>query len=269
MLVDRAAELLWFRALGYADVFWRLLFAEVAMFATAFIPVFVYVLPNLLVLARLADLESLLPGQSPGGVSPSGVNPSKSGAAQPNPRRLTPLFILGSAATAAIFGFMFSGDWDRFLRLVWSQNFGTSDPIYSRDIGFYLFVLPFLNLVQSSLVVLTLGGTLMLGLAYLRAGGLRFSAKNYVEADPKILRHITANSILLLTTWAWGFYLDRFGLLTRSTGAVFGAGYTDVHVTLVGLWVALGATLGLIGVLHWPLQQTHGVSPCSELAATS
>lgn len=65
------------------------------------------------------------------------------------------------------------------------------------------------------------------------------------------MRHLTANSILLLTAWAWGYYLDRFGLLTRSTGAVFGAGYTDVHVTLVGLWVALGATLGLIGVLAW------------------
>jgi hypothetical protein len=75
MLVDWTAELLWFRALGYADVFWRLLFAEIAMFAIAFIPVFVYVLLNLLVLARLADLESLLRGQSPGGVSPSGVNP--------------------------------------------------------------------------------------------------------------------------------------------------------------------------------------------------
>ena len=33
ILVDWTAELLWFRALGYADVFWRLLFAEVAMFA--------------------------------------------------------------------------------------------------------------------------------------------------------------------------------------------------------------------------------------------
>ena len=238
--LDWTAELLWFRALGYEDVFWRLLFAEVAMFATAFIPVFVYVLLNLLVPARLADLQSLLRGRGPAGIPQ-----------RPNAHRLTPLFILGSAATAAIFGFMFSGEWDRFLRLVWSQNLGTSDPIYFRDIGFYLFVLPFLNLVQSSLVVLTLGGTLMLGLAYLRAGGLQFSAKNYVEADPKILRHITANSILLLTAWAWGYYLDRFGLLTRSAGAVFGAGYTDVHVVLVGLWVALVATLALICLLVW------------------
>ena len=251
ILVDWTAELLWFRALGYGDVFWRLLFAEIAMFAIAFIPVFVYVLLNLLVLARLADLESLLRGQSPGGISHSGVNPSKSGAAQPNARQLTPILILGSAATATIFGFMFSAEWDRFLRLVWSQNFGTSDPIYSRDIGFYLFVLPFLNLVQSSLVLLNLGGTLMLGLAYYRMGSLRFGGNRYVVADPNVLRHLIANAVLLLTAWAWGYYLDRFGLLTRSAGTVFGAGCTDVHVVVVGLWVALSATLGLICLLVW------------------
>src|SRR6476659_1589070 len=93
MLVDWTAELLWFRALGYADVFWRLLFAEIAMFPIAFIPVFVYVLLNLLVLARLADLVSLLRGPSPGGVSRAGSTPSRSGAAQPNARRLTPLLM--------------------------------------------------------------------------------------------------------------------------------------------------------------------------------
>ena len=47
------------------------------------------------------------------------------------------------------------------------------DPIYSRDIGFYLFVLPFLNLVQISLVLLTLSGTLMLVFAYFRLGSLQ------------------------------------------------------------------------------------------------
>jgi uncharacterized membrane protein (UPF0182 family) len=250
-LVDWTAELLWFRTFGYESVFWRLRLAEVAMFAAAFVPVFVYVLLNLLVLARLADLESLLRGGSPAGMSQSWPNHSRPGVAQSNPQRLTPLLILGSAATAAIFGFAFYGEWDRFLRLVWAQDFGTSDPIYLRDIGFYLFVLPFLNLVQISLVLLTLGGTLMLGLAYLWTGDLRFGAKGYVAADPRVLRHLIANAVLLLTAWAWGYYLDRFGLLTRSAGAVFGAGYTDIHVLLAGLWVALGATLALICVLVW------------------
>ena len=90
-----------------------------------------------------------------------------------------------------------------------------SDPVYLRDIGFYLFVLPFLELVQNSLVLLTLGGTLLVGLAYFRMGGLRFGGRGYVATDPRALRHVIANTILLLTAWTWGIYLDRFGLLTR------------------------------------------------------
>jgi hypothetical protein len=84
ILVDWTAELLWFRALGYGDVFWRLLFADVAMFAIAFIPVFVYMLLNLLVLARLADLQSLLRGRGPAGIPQSWQNHSRTGVAQPN-----------------------------------------------------------------------------------------------------------------------------------------------------------------------------------------
>ncbi len=248
-LIDWTAELLWFRALDYADVFWRLLFAEVMMFVVAFIPVFVYVLLNLLALTRLTDLRRLPSGLNPAGQSWTHL--SRTGTVQFNTRRLTPLLILGSAATAAAFGFLFFGEWDRFLRLVWAQDFGTPDPIYGQDIGFYLFILPFLNLVQVSLVVLTLGGTFLLGLAYFGTGALRFDAKRYVVADPKVLRHLIANIILLLAALAWGYYLDRFGLLTRSAGAVFGAGYTDVHVVRLDLWVTLGATLALICFLIW------------------
>src|SRR5262249_59940041 len=171
------------------------------------------------------------------------------GVAQPNAHRLTPLLIFGSAATAAIFGFVFSGEWDRFLRLVWAQDFGRSDPIYFRDIGFYLFVLPFLNLVQISLVLLTLSGTLLLGVFYFQIGLLRFDAKKIVAADPSVLRHLIANTVLLLTACTWGFYLDRFGLLTRSAGAVFGAGYTDVHVLLPGLCFSLSSPFVLLFVL--------------------
>ena len=178
-------------------------------------------------------------------MSQSWPSHSGTGIAQSNTRQLTPLFILASATTAAIFAFVFYGEWDRSLRLVWAQDFGMSDPVYLRDIGFYLFVLPFLQLVQNSLVLLTLGARCWLG-SHTSGWAVSHSvASGYVATDPRALRHVIANTILLLTAWTWGIYLDRFGLLTRSAGAVFGAGYTDVHVVLPGLWFALGATLAL------------------------
>jgi uncharacterized protein len=242
-LVDWTVELLWFRSLGYENVFWRLRSAKLAMFAIAFVPVFAYVLLNLRVLARHANFRSLILTGSPAGSQGWAT-------AQSQPHRLDGLLVLASAATALFFGFVFHGHWDRLLRLIWQQNFTLSDPLYSRDIGFYVFVLPFLELVQSSIALLALGGTSILGFAYLRMGAFSF-APGGAAIDPKVLRHLTANAVLLLVAWAWGFYLDRFALLTRAAGVVFGAGYADVHVVLVGLWVALGATLGLICVLVW------------------
>jgi len=242
-LVDWTVELLWFRSLGYENVFWRLRSAKLAMFAIDFVPVFAYVLLNLRVLARHANFRSLILTGGPAGSQGWAT-------AQSQPHRLDGLLVLASAATALFFGFVFHGHWDRLLRLIWQQNFTLSDPLYSRDIGFYVFILPFLQLVQSSIALLALGGISILGFAYLRMGAFSF-VPGGAAIDPKVLRHLTANAVLLLAAWAWGFYLDRFALLTRAAGVVFGAGYADVHVVLVGLWVALGATLALICVLVW------------------
>jgi uncharacterized membrane protein (UPF0182 family) len=122
-LADWTAELLWFRALGYEEAFWRLRIARIAMFAIAFIPVFAYVRLNLLVLARFADVRSLLGGGSPAGMSQSWPDHSGTGGAPPKTRQLTALQIFASATVATIFGFAFYGEWDRFLRWVWGPGF--------------------------------------------------------------------------------------------------------------------------------------------------
>ena len=250
-LVGWAVELLWFRSLGYEIVFWRLRLAKLAMFAAAFIPVFTYVLINLQVLGRIADLSAHLGRHGWGGTRQGWPNKLGIAGAQLRAHQPARLFLFMSTASAAIFGFAYYSQWDRLLRLVWSQDFGVSDPIYHRDIGFYVFVLPFLNYVQGSLALLTLAGLLLVGLAYHATGAMQVSARGLVSADHKVLTHLISNAVLLLAACVWGFYLDRFDLLTRSSGAVFGAAYTDIHAVLPGLWVSLGATLALIIALLW------------------
>src|SRR5258705_6716018 len=128
-LVNWTAELLWFRSLGYEDIFWRLRLAKLTMFAAAFGLVFTYVLCNLHILGRLADLSSVL------GSSAQGVNlrtwPTQPGAKAAHPQRhqLTRPFILASVMAAAIFGLIYYSDWDRLVRFGWAQQFCTSDPL--------------------------------------------------------------------------------------------------------------------------------------------
>src|SRR4029453_18955438 len=70
------------------------------------------------------------------------------------------LLILAAVAIALIFAAVFYSQWDTLLRFHWSLAYGKADPIYNREIGFYLFELPFLELLQNG----------MLGATFLASG---------------------------------------------------------------------------------------------------
>jgi uncharacterized membrane protein (UPF0182 family) len=239
-LVGWTAELLWFRSLGFEAVFWRLRLLKVAMLAGAFIAVFAWLLLNLRALDSRTDLTGLIAGGH-----------SRAGAAASRAQRLRSVFMPLCAVAAAVFGLGYQSQWDRLLRLLWAQEVGNVDPLFHRDIGFYLFVLPFLNAVQGGVFLVALGSFALVTAGYVSTGALQVSSKGRIVANDKVLGHLVASGVALLATWGWGFYLDRYDLLTRSSGAVFGAGYADVHAMLPGLWVALGATVALIVALVW------------------
>src|SRR5690606_13699146 len=74
-------------------------------------------------------------------------------------------WLMSGAALLLAFGFASSiaVRWDEFLLFLNRVPFGTADPIFGRDISFYLFELPVYEALQqwaSSLLLLTLLGVL-------------------------------------------------------------------------------------------------------------
>jgi uncharacterized membrane protein (UPF0182 family) len=61
-----------------------------------------------------------------------------------------------AAVAALIFALIFYAQWDTYLRFRYGGSFGLSDPLFGVDAGFYLFRLPFYELLQSSLTALAL-----------------------------------------------------------------------------------------------------------------
>ncbi len=61
------------------------------------------------------------------------------------PRMILPASLV-IGAFAGVFGW---GAWDTFLRFRHQQPFGEADPIFGRDIGFYFFTLPVLDLARA------------------------------------------------------------------------------------------------------------------------
>ena len=235
------ADLFWFQALGYMQVFWRLLLCQLGLFAAATCLVFVYAWGNLRVLARHVDLVGTARTLTP---SATALLPG------PASRVRLPLIqiveVLAPLMAAIIVGFGFAEGWDSLIRFLWAQPFGETEPLYGHDIAFYLFDLPFLDRIQDTVTSLAFAATAALSVVYAWAGRVGYRPGLGIVASRSVLHHLLANAALFLFAWAAGYVLDRYELLTESTGAVFGAGYTAVHATRWALWAAALLTVAVV-----------------------
>ena len=258
IFVDWLAEYLWFEALGLVSVFWTLRLLKTGLFLAAFVPVLAFFWINLRLLALRLDIavvaNTLVNRLAGRGLPANAYRPPDAGGG-PAPAERTPdLFILAAIAGALLFALALADQWDSLLRYAWALPVGQTDPIFGNDIGFYLFELPFLEASQNFVIATTfVGSALVLGL-YAYAGALKISVGAGIDAPPEVLKHIVVNVILFVLALAWGFYLDRYGLLQSDRGAVYGAGYTDFHVMRPTLVVVIAVTLALAVALMFPRQ---------------
>jgi len=134
--------------------------------------------------------------------------------------------------------------WMTWLRF-WNRVPGdVTEPILGHSVGFYLFTLPFLDVLYQLglwvvvVALLTSGIALFLGLN--DDGKVRLQSPG--EDASKRLRSLFLNASLLLLLLAFGRYLSRFHLLYSDWGVVNGPGWTDVHVRLPAYLAVAGIT---------------------------
>ncbi|MBE0522195.1 MAG: UPF0182 family protein [Candidatus Methanoperedenaceae archaeon] len=119
-------------------------------------------------------------------------------------------------------GLSLSVNWNTILLYFNSTPFGSVDPVFGRDIGFYIFSLPFFHTVLNYFIGLFILVVLLLSIAY-----LVFNWRLIFEKLPFNLRGVIA---ILFFFFAVKMYLLHFDILYSTTGVVYGAGYTDVYI---------------------------------------
>ena len=221
----------WMGEVGYTPLFLRLLSIKLLLFASATLLSFLTLWVNLriatlqrpdtVVLLRMPRMPDMYEFRA-------------------SPRLINVLIFLVSLVPALIFGLAFSSAWDTFIRYFWGGSFGQSDPLFGKDIGFYLFHLPFYQVLQGALSVLGFLTLPLTFLGYLLSRQVRLTPVFFMSRRMGI--HLSILFILFLAAWGSGYYLNIFSLLYEKRGAVYGAGYTEYHVVRVGLWIMLGAT---------------------------
>ncbi len=232
---------LWMGQLGYAGVFWTLLSVRWGLFCVAFVVVFLYLWINLRLVAKNGTFRAGNSASEPTLAATLGV--------QISPMAVKLATGMVAAVPALIFALVFYAQWDTFLRFRYGGSFAFSDPLFGANIGFYLFHLPFYELLQASLAAVTL--ITILGVSVLYASfalpRTRGSRAAYWGADA--VAHLASLLFLLVASLAWGFYLDHYELLYSTQGVVYGAGYTADHVTRIAFWIMAGAALALCALL--------------------
>ncbi len=223
-------EWLWLRELGYSEIFRVLKGTQVMLFFGAFLLSGAYLLINLRYLASLlkhSKLVTLVTGSLNIAIP-----------AERQYKWMRTAFTLFALFIAFIFALAIMLRWDDALRFVYMQPFGAVDPIFGRDISFYMFQLPLLGLLQGSLTALFFFITFLLAVIYFVTDMISARPGQGFQANPSALMHLKINAALWLLMLAAGFFLSRYELLFRTDGVVFGAGYTHVAIELPALWIA-------------------------------
>ena len=123
------------------------------------------------------------------------------------------------------------GQWNNWILFRHGGNFGVTDPQFHKDIGFYVFKLPFLTfIVDWTLAILIV--TLAVSLVFHYFNGGIQPQRGLPRVRPPVKAHISVLLALIALDKAAGYVLQRWSLVNSQDGYVNGAGYTDVHARL-------------------------------------
>jgi uncharacterized membrane protein (UPF0182 family) len=136
--------------------------------------------------------------------------------------------------------------WEQALLFLNSMPANLADPLFGKDISFYLFTYPFVNEVNTVVRSLIVVAALLTVPVYFVRGGIVLMG-NVFTVEPGVKRHLAVLMSLFLLSLAFGFVLDRYGLLTTEHGVLYGASYTDVHARL--LMLSVMAALAVIAAI--------------------
>lgn len=212
-LMDFWGEMLWFSALGYGDRFWDVILAKVLA-----------------------------------GAAGGAVGATLSLALTGNLGRITAPTRLGvSLASAFVAGGWAAGGWDTILKFLHAAPTQLRDPVFELPVGFYLFHLPFYDLIYEVLAVTA-------AVAFLAVAVHAFVSLNQqdldvsAEVDDRKAAGVYRCAGVLLLVLGAGRFLDRYHLLYSDWGVVSGPGWVDVHLRLPGLTIT-ASVLALAGAV--------------------
>lgn len=227
-------DALWFESLGYAQVFWKTLRLQSAVFSIFTAASFLILYGAFLALKRTQF------GNLP-------TSHTIFIAGQPLRLPVEPVLrliaLLGSGIIAVAAGAVMLADWSTFA-LYWYAPHGSTpvvDPIFGRPLTFYLFAFPAWQLISGWLLVLALITCAIAVFFLLIKRAARAFEGPFGNYSPLSWSGVSISFASLLLIIALRVYLARFEQLFENHTIFAGVTYTDAHIILPGLLIICAA----------------------------
>jgi uncharacterized membrane protein (UPF0182 family) len=250
-LIRLYTDYLWFDALGFSKIFIISLFTKINLFFITVVIFFLFVIINLAISSRFTKQDKF-------------------------PFRLKFLITL---ALSFFIGISFSNGWFKTLQYLKQAKFGITDPIFAKDISFYIFSLPFFELIIAFLATCISITIILVTLDYLKSFLKQFFKQENPEpatsnkplpnkpittkpvidvkslfTKTKAISHIGILISLFFILLSAKHYLSRFSIMFSKRGIVVGAGYSDVvaYLPIVKILMFLAGIVAIIFII-WAL----------------
>jgi len=250
-IINYLIDYQWFAELNFQEVFFKKLVTQIQFFVPAFILMFIILFTYMKAINAHSE--------------------KKSGIGISAKARKTKNLVFGaiSAVIAFVFSLVFVSEiWYNFLIYINKTAFNLTDPIFNKDISFYIFELPFLNNLYSFLLglvfVLFVINILYNAITFFTTGVPGHESQDNVTSmnTPQNIyknilsaasRQLTLLGGIFFLVVAFGFYIRMFELLYSDRGIAYGASYTDIHVTLpfYYAYIAISVITAILMLVSW------------------
>jgi len=222
-------NLTWFDKLGYVNVFTKILWTKIGLFFTFFVIFLAFAGVNFIYAFKRGNIGSIK-------IQQAGV------PVEINKKVAVIISIIGLLILGLIMARNGSSKWDLILKYANRSDFDLTDPVFSRNLSFYVFTLPaylFLKSWSLGTVILTI---IAAGFLYLVSGNITFETNRLTMSD-SAKRHIIFLIFLLALIIAWNYWLKTYQILFSRRGLIYGAGFTDINVTRPAYYAMIAVSL--------------------------
>lgn len=219
---------LWFSDLGYGVVFLKPLLTQIGLGAVMGLLFFVIIYGNLWYARRIA------PPPSPMGLEQQLIERLGTLAR----RGIGLVIFLGSIIVSIMVALAAATYWKEWLMYSNATPFHKVDPVFGKDIGFYVFSLPFIQYIYGWLFFTLVVATIASAAIHYADEAIEVLG-NRLQFAPKVKAHLAILVAAMFFLKAAGYRLAMYGLLFSEGKQFDGAGYADVHARIPAYWILI------------------------------